>query len=97
MKMAESSKEGTETLWEKEKSLVASNFSFSHRVFQSLVYRQNQIHDLIYEIYHFIYASNFIHTEPQKKRRTKQYNSQFSLHLYNEIVDMCKDKILVQR
>ena len=37
------------------------------------------------------------YTEPQKKRHTKKYNSQFSLHLYNEIVYMCTDKILVQR
>ena len=37
------------------------------------------------------------YTEPQKKRRTKKYYSQFSLHLYNEIVHMCNDKILVQR
>ena len=37
-----------------------------------------------------------IYTEPQKKRRTKKKNP-FSLHLYNEIVYMCNDKILVQR
>ena len=46
------------------------------------------------------YISNFykaLYNEPQKKRHTKKYNSQFSLHLYNEIVYMCNDKILVQR
>ena len=37
------------------------------------------------------------YTEPQKKRRTKKYNSQFFFHLNNEIVYMCNDKILVQR
>ena len=41
------------------------------------------------------------YTELQKNRRThthkKKNNSQFSLHLYNEIVYMCNDKILVQR
>ena len=37
------------------------------------------------------------YTEPQKKRRTKKYYSQFSLHLYNEFVYICNDKILVQR
>ena len=38
----------------------------------------------------------YIYTEPQNKSCTKKYNSQF-LHLYNEIVYMCNDKILVQR
>ena len=38
-----------------------------------------------------------IYTEPQKKCHTKKYNSHSSLHLYNEIVCMCNDKILVQR
>ena len=37
-----------------------------------------------------------VYTELQKKCCTKKYNSQFSLHLYNEIVHMCNDKILVQ-
>ena len=40
------------------------------------------------------------YTEPQKKRHTKKYNSQFSLPslpVYNEIVYMSNDKILVQR
>ena len=37
------------------------------------------------------------YTELQKKRHTKEYKSQFSLHLCNEIVYMCNDKILVQR
>ena len=35
--MAESSPEGYKTLWEKEKLLVTSNFSFSHSVFKRLV------------------------------------------------------------
>ena len=37
MKMVESSLEGKKTLWEKEKLLVTSNFSFFHRVFRRLV------------------------------------------------------------
>ena len=42
--MAESSLEGLKTLWEKEKLLVTSNFSFSHSVFKRLVLqtRKNQ-------------------------------------------------------
>ena len=35
--MAESSPYGYKTLWEKEKLLVTSNFSFSHSVFTRLV------------------------------------------------------------
>ena len=35
--MAESSLNGQKTLWEKEKLLVSSNFSFSHSVFQIIV------------------------------------------------------------
>ena len=37
MKMAEISLNGLKTLWEKEKLLVSSNFSFSHCVFKRLV------------------------------------------------------------
>ena len=35
--MVESSPIGSKTLWEKEKLLVSSNFSFSHSVFRRLV------------------------------------------------------------
>ena len=44
MKMAESSQNGQKTLWEKEKSLITSNFSFSHSVLKRLVLqtRKNQ-------------------------------------------------------
>ena len=35
--MAESSPKGWKTLWEKEKLLVTSNFSFFHSVFKRLV------------------------------------------------------------
>ena len=38
-----------------------------------------------------------IYTEQQKKPGTEKYNSQFSLHLFKEIVYMCNDKILVQQ
>ena len=43
-KMAESSPKGLKTLWEKEKLLVTSNFSFSHSVFKIVVLqtRKNQ-------------------------------------------------------
>ena len=42
--MAESSPNGEKTLWEKEKLLVTSNFSFSHSVFKRpiLQTRKNQ-------------------------------------------------------
>ena len=42
--MAVSSPKGYKTLWEKEKLLVTSNFSFSHSVFKRLVLqtRKNQ-------------------------------------------------------
>ena len=42
--MAESSPKGLKTLWEKDKLLVTSNFSFSHCVFKRLVLqtRKNQ-------------------------------------------------------
>ena len=44
MKMAETSPNGLKTLWEKEKLLVTSNFSFSHSVFKRFVLqtRKNQ-------------------------------------------------------
>ena len=44
MKMAESSLKRLKMLWEKEKLLVTSNFSFSHSVFQRLLLqtRKNQ-------------------------------------------------------
>ena len=37
MKMEEISLKGQKTLWEKEKLLITSNFSFSHIVFKRLV------------------------------------------------------------
>ena len=37
--MVDSSPNGSKTLWEKEKLLVTSNFSFSHGVFEILVLR----------------------------------------------------------
>ena len=42
--MTESSPNGSKTLWEKEKLLVTSKFSFSHSVFKRLVLqtRKNQ-------------------------------------------------------
>ena len=44
MKIAESSPNGKKTLWEKEKLLVRSNFSFFHSVFKRLILqtRKNQ-------------------------------------------------------
>ena len=39
MIIAESSPKGYKTLWEKEKLLITSNFSFSHSVFKRLVCR----------------------------------------------------------
>ena len=43
---AESSPNGLKTLWEKEKLLVTSNFSFSHSVFKRLVMQTRKNHDL---------------------------------------------------
>ena len=40
--MAESYPNGKKTLWEKEKLLVTSNFSFSHSVFKRLVSQGSQ-------------------------------------------------------
>ena len=42
MKMEESYPFGWKTLWEKEKMLVTSNFSFSHSVFKRLVSQGRQ-------------------------------------------------------
>ena len=42
MKMAESYPNGYKTLWEKEKLLITSNFSFSHSVFKRLVSQGRQ-------------------------------------------------------
>ena len=42
MKMAESHPNGKKTLWEKEKLLVTSIFSFSHNVFKRLVSQGHQ-------------------------------------------------------
>ena len=44
MNMLETSPNGQKTLWEKEKLLITSNFSFSHSVFKRLVLqtRENQ-------------------------------------------------------
>ena len=40
--MAESFLKGEKTLWEKEKLLVGSNFSFSHSVFKRLVWETSK-------------------------------------------------------
>ena len=40
--MAESSRNGQETLWEKEKLLIMSNFSFSHSVFKRLLWQTHK-------------------------------------------------------
>ena len=40
--MAESSPKGLKTLWEKEKFLIMSNFSFSNSVFQTLVQQTHE-------------------------------------------------------
>ena len=44
--MAESSPNRQKTLWEKEKLLVTSNFSFSHSVFKRLVLQTRKNQDL---------------------------------------------------
>ena len=46
MKMEESSPNGWKTLWEKEKLLVTSNFSFSHSVFKRLQLQTRKNHGL---------------------------------------------------
>ena len=40
--MAESYPNGLKTLWEKEKLLITSNFSFSHSVFKKLISQGRQ-------------------------------------------------------
>ena len=42
IKLAESALKGQETLWEKVKLLITSNFSFSHSVFERLVLQTNK-------------------------------------------------------
>ena len=49
MEMALSCQNGQKTLWEKEKLLVTSNFSFSHSVFQRLVLQTRKIQGLFGE------------------------------------------------
>ena len=44
--MAESSPSGLKTLWKKEKSLVTSNFAFSHSVFKRLLLQTRRSHSL---------------------------------------------------
>ena len=44
--MAESSPEKWKTLWEKEKLLITSNFSFSHCVFKRLALQTKKNKDL---------------------------------------------------
>ena len=38
-------------------------------------------------------SDSHLFTEPQKKRRTKKYNFQFFLYLYNEIIYMFNDNV----
>ena len=47
MKMAETSPSGYKTLWEKEKLLIMSNFSFSHSVFKRHVLQTCKNQDLL--------------------------------------------------
>ena len=49
MKMAESSRNGWKTLWEKEKLLVSSNFSFSQGVFKRFVLQRRKIQGLFWK------------------------------------------------
>ena len=63
-KMAESYPNGKKTLWEKEKLLVTSNFSFSHSVFKRLVSQERQKVSLsgngLSLTFTFIYLINFV-------------------------------------
>ena len=47
--MAENYPSGQKTLWEKEKLLVTSNFSFSHSVFKRLVLQARKKQRLVWE------------------------------------------------
>ena len=49
MKMAESSRNGWKTLWEKEKLLVSCNFSFSQGVFKRFVLQRRKIQGLFWK------------------------------------------------
>ena len=47
--MAESCQNGSKILWEKEKLLVTSNFSFSHSVFKRLILQTHKKPGLVWE------------------------------------------------
>ena len=49
MKMAESSPKKKKTLWEKEKLLVTSNFSFFHSVFKRFLLQTSKIKGLFWK------------------------------------------------
>ena len=49
MKMAEGSPNGWKTIWENEKLLVESNFSFSHSVFKRPVLQTRKTPGLVWE------------------------------------------------
>ena len=50
IKMAESLPKGWKTLWEKEKLLIKSNFSFSHSVFKRLLPQIRTKRGIVWEI-----------------------------------------------
>ena len=62
MKMAESCPNELKTLWEKEKLLVTSNFSFSHGVFKRLVSQGRQKVSL---------CGNGLRNKPQAKKERR--------------------------
>ena len=49
MKTAEGSPNGYKTLWENEKLLVTSTFSFSHSVFKGLVLQTHKNQGFVWE------------------------------------------------
>ena len=70
MKMIESSPNGLKMLWEKEKLLITSNFSFSHSVFKRLVLQKcknqglfgkgfSNITSVVCKCFHFDQGQNF--------------------------------------
>ena len=75
-----------------EKLLVTNNFSFSHSVFKRIVLQTCKNQGL--------FGKGLMHSNILNRKRNVtqiKYNPQFSLHLYNETVYICNDKILVQQ
>ena len=72
--MTESSTNEWKTLWEKEKLLVTSNFSFSHGVFKGLVLQTRKNHGLFETGLIFSLIHHFETVPNSKKLQKKKKN-----------------------